>query len=131
MTCDAWQASNADAYFAVTGSWIEETSPGVWKLQSALLGFTRMNSAHNGVRLGRALYKIAKRVGITHKVSIMIFITGITCQHYFPYQVGWVTCDNASNNDTMLVNFASRINKDPHRRELKVKEWDYEQRHIR
>jgi hypothetical protein len=24
MTCDAWQASNTDGYFAVTGHWIEE-----------------------------------------------------------------------------------------------------------
>ena len=24
LTCDAWQASNTDGYFAVTGHWIEE-----------------------------------------------------------------------------------------------------------
>ena len=40
LTCDAFQASNTDGYFAVTGHWIEELSPGVWKLESALLGFT-------------------------------------------------------------------------------------------
>lgn len=69
LTCDAWQASNQDAYFAVTGHWIEESAPSVWEQKSALFGFTQMNSAHNGVRLGRALYKIAKRLGIAHKVS--------------------------------------------------------------
>lgn len=69
MTCDAWQASNTDAYFAVTGHWIEETSTGVWELKTALLGFTQMNSAHDGERLGHALYKIAVRVGIESKVS--------------------------------------------------------------
>ncbi|KAF8802828.1 hypothetical protein BYT27DRAFT_7076292, partial [Phlegmacium glaucopus] len=68
MTCDAWQASNQDAYLAVTGHWIEETQSGEWKQQSALLGFTQMNTAHDGIRLGRALFKIVKRLRIGHKV---------------------------------------------------------------
>ena len=48
LTCDAWQASNTDGYFAVTGHWIEERSPGKWTLEHALLGFMQMNTAHNG-----------------------------------------------------------------------------------
>ena len=40
LTCNAWQASNSDGYFAVSSHWVEEPSPGVWKLESALLGFT-------------------------------------------------------------------------------------------
>ena len=72
LTCDAWQASNADGYFAVTGHWIEEESPSEWELKTALLGFTRINNAHNGVRLGQALFQIVKRVGIEHKVSCLI-----------------------------------------------------------
>jgi hypothetical protein len=58
LTCDAWQVSNTDGYFAVTGHWIEESTPSQWELKSALLGFTRLNNAHNGKRLGQALYKI-------------------------------------------------------------------------
>ena len=71
LMCDAWQTSNTDAYFAVTGHWIEEVSPGIHKVQGALFEFTQMNTAHNGAHLGHALYKIAKRLGITHKVSII------------------------------------------------------------
>jgi hypothetical protein len=67
LTCDAWQASNQDTYFAVTGHWIEESAPGIWEQKSALFGFMQMNTAHNGVRLGHVLYKIAKRLGIAHK----------------------------------------------------------------
>jgi hypothetical protein len=63
-----WQAGNQDTYFAVTGHWTEEVSPGVWEDRSTLLGFTQMNSAHDGVRLGRALFKIVKRLGFAHKV---------------------------------------------------------------
>lgn len=59
LTCDAWQASNADTYFAVTGHWIEEeVQPNEWVQQEALFGFTQMNTAHNGDRLGQALYKV-------------------------------------------------------------------------
>jgi hypothetical protein len=68
LTCDAWQASNADAYFAVTGHWIEEVQPDEWVEQEALFGFTQMNTAHNGVRLGQALYKVCARLQIVHKV---------------------------------------------------------------
>lgn len=71
LTCDAWQASNVDGYFAITGSWIKEVN-GQWDLRTALLGFTQLNNAHNGARLGQALFKIVSRVGIAHKVGHMI-----------------------------------------------------------
>lgn len=69
MMCDAWQAGNTDGYFAVTGHWIEETTPGLWELKTALLGFMQLNSAHNGEHLGQALFKIIKQVSIVQKVS--------------------------------------------------------------
>jgi hypothetical protein len=68
LTCDAWQASNVDGYFAVTGSWVEEVG-GRWELHTALLGFTKLNNSHNGTRLGQALFKIVARLGIAHKVQ--------------------------------------------------------------
>ena len=69
LTCDAWQASNTDGYFAVTAHWIHEPTLGQWELKSGLIGFTRLNNAHNGERLGQALFKVIRRVGIEHKVS--------------------------------------------------------------
>jgi hypothetical protein len=69
LTCDAWQASNTDGYFAVTGHWIEEIAVAQWELKSSLLGFARVSNAHNGERLGQVLFKIIKRVGIENKVS--------------------------------------------------------------
>lgn len=73
LTCDCWQASNVDAYFAVTAHWIEEDCPGVWKMGMALIGFTQLNNSHNGQRLGQALYKIVERVRIQHKVSLRLW----------------------------------------------------------
>ncbi|KAJ3505119.1 hypothetical protein NMY22_g17694 [Coprinellus aureogranulatus] len=112
LTCDAWQAENRDAYFGVTGHWIEEVTPTDWRLRSGLLGFTQMNTAHDGARLGRALYDIAKRYKITHKI-------------------GWITCDNASNNTTMLKWFEEKINKNPRRVRSRVGKWQRQSRHIR
>ena len=37
--------------------------------EHALFGFTQMNTAHDGERLGQALYKITARLGIVHKVN--------------------------------------------------------------
>lgn len=71
LTCNAWQASNQDTYFAVTGHWVDTSVPGKWKMESALFGFTQMNTAHDGARLGRALYRIVKRLGIANKVLIL------------------------------------------------------------
>ncbi|KAI9462098.1 hypothetical protein HD554DRAFT_1991878, partial [Boletus coccyginus] len=76
--------------FAVTGLWIQETSLGVWKLKTVLLSFMQMNSAHNGLRLGQALYKVIQHLGISHKI-------------------GHLTCDNMSNMDTMVSEFVTQI----------------------
>ena len=77
ITCDAWQASNVDGYFTVTGSWVEENQPGTWKVQTTLLGFVHLNNAYNGTRLSQTLYKVVKRVGITHKVGPLVSVRGL------------------------------------------------------
>jgi hypothetical protein len=58
----------------VTAHWIEEPTPAKWELKSALIGFTQLNNAHNGERLGQALFKIVKRVGIEDKVSVFYIV---------------------------------------------------------
>jgi hypothetical protein len=87
LTCDAWQADNTDAYFAITGHWIQECTHGEWTVEHALLGFAQMNASHTGAQLGQALYKTCEHLQIVSKV-------------------GHVTCDNAKNNTTMLQEFA-------------------------
>jgi hypothetical protein len=78
LTCDAWQASNTNGYSVVTKHWIEESRSGVWELLSALLGFIRLNNAHNGKQLGGALFKIVERLGIAHQVFKPIYFEIIT-----------------------------------------------------
>jgi hypothetical protein len=57
LTCDAWQASNTDGYFAVTGHWVEEIAPTQWEIKTALIGFTHLSNADNGLHLGHASSK--------------------------------------------------------------------------
>jgi len=78
LTCDAWQAGNADAYFAVTGHWIEEHTEGGWTEEHTLLGFTQLNTAHDGTRLGQVLFKICDCLDIVHKVSAITFLKVIS-----------------------------------------------------
>ena len=67
LTCDGWQASKTDAYFAVMAHLIEvEGDKAINK--SILIGITCLNNAHHGVRLGQALFKVAHRVNIVKKV---------------------------------------------------------------
>lgn len=69
-----------------------------------------MNSSHSGRRLARVFYRIVKRLGIIHKIA-------------------WVTCDNASNNTTMLQRFEVLINRSKHR--VEHPPWLFNGYHIR
>jgi hypothetical protein len=70
-----------DAYFAITGHWIEECSPGEWMLEQALLGFTQMNCSHNGTHLGQMLYMVLNRLHIVHKVCFSFTLCGYNLPH--------------------------------------------------
>lgn len=87
-----------------------------------------MNTAHDGVCLGRALFKTIRRIGIEHKVSFLNLCL-ICDMSDGDDQVGWVTCDNATNNMTMLDNLAARLNASPARAGLK--QWTVRHFHIR
>lgn len=57
----------------ICGHWAldRRSVPNKWKSKNALLGFTRMNTALDGVRLGQALFKIYDWLHIVHKVSCL------------------------------------------------------------
>ena len=51
-------------------------------MHSALLGFTKLNNAHNGRRLGGALFKTIDRLGLAHRVRESMFLR-ITTNFFF------------------------------------------------
>ncbi|GBE87281.1 hypothetical protein SCP_1005280 [Sparassis crispa] len=71
LMCNTWQASNTDDYFAITDLWVEETGPGLWSVQTALLSFMQLSNAHNKKCLSQALFKIVAQLQITHKMKFV------------------------------------------------------------
>lgn len=67
FTCDGWQASNVDGYFAVTAHWIASVN-GTWKLHNAIIGFVQIRNSHNGKRLGGTLYCVLQRLELQKRV---------------------------------------------------------------
>lgn len=45
LTCDGWQASNINRYFAITGHWVEVTARCCWELKHSLFGFVHPTDA--------------------------------------------------------------------------------------
>ncbi|KAF7334741.1 HAT family dimerization domain-containing protein [Mycena sanguinolenta] len=90
-TMDLWTDQKKRPFMAVTGHWLEATlvdTPSgpqyVLKLRTDLIGFLRVPGNHDGEHLATAFLYIIDRIGITSKL-------------------GWVTLDNASNNDTFMT----------------------------
>ena len=66
-----------------------------------------MNNAHNGKWLGQALFKIVDQVGIAHKVRSGAIL--LLLKIWGGPQIGHVTCDNASNNNIIMQEFATHL----------------------
>ena len=88
----------------MTGHWIEECAASKWTIETTLLGFVQMNTAHNGTCLGQALYKACNCLCIVAKIRTDSVERESLLANLL--QVGHITCDNAKNNNTMLEEFA-------------------------
>ena len=87
--------------------WIEESTLAKWELKSGLIGFMWLNNAHNGESLSQALFKVIKQVRIEKHVSVILM--DVPSNLLFAIKVGHITCDNASNNSTMMKELAMRL----------------------
>ncbi|OBZ71068.1 hypothetical protein A0H81_08990 [Grifola frondosa] len=90
FTSDMWSDPNLTPFMAVTAHWIkaktEETPVGprkVLELRADLIGFLRVPGRHDGQHLAQAFLFTLDRLEITP-------------------QIGWITLDNASNNDKLM-----------------------------
>ena len=114
LTCNVWQAENTDGYFVVTGHWVEEGSQGSdmwmeWKVKLSLFGFVHMNCSHDGWQLGHALFKIVAHLKVKHKVcSFNAYLIPVSLWNVHA-QIGYITCDNTTNNNTMASYFTSHV----------------------
>ncbi len=101
---------------AVTAHWIEgvevKTMTGLQKnmqLRSDLVGFLHIPGRHTGKHLAECFLFILDRLDITEKVS-----SGSICLFAWLLiflQIGCITCDNASNNNTMMTHLQAMLQK--------------------
>jgi hypothetical protein len=92
---DAWTSPNHKAYIAIT---VHFQKDGV--LVAMLLDLVEVAESHSGSHLAAAFVKVLEDFMITDKVSIQLYCF---CQSALTVaQIISVTCDNASNNDTMV-----------------------------
>ena len=111
MTCDGWQASNTDGYFAVTAHWIKALTPKEWELSSALIG-CMASTMHMSVNIldklcsrSSSTWGLKTRCIATHEFTHMLMLTLVVTLTTHLLKVGHVTCDNARNNITMMKEF--------------------------
>lgn len=86
LTCDTWTSDTMNAYLAVTAHYMS-TSGSDWCLENELVGFKLLHGSHSGLNLARVVFDVCNDMGIVKKI-------------------GWMTTDNASNNDTMMTELA-------------------------
>ncbi|KAJ2921202.1 hypothetical protein H1R20_g15892, partial [Candolleomyces eurysporus] len=99
LTTDLWSDTNLCPFMAVTAHWIEaktvQTAEGPvtsLNLRADLIAFHNLPGRHTGEHLGTALLHVLDRLKIVGKI-------------------GWITVDNASNNDTMMEHLAVLLNR--------------------
>ncbi|KZT04769.1 uncharacterized protein LAESUDRAFT_657303, partial [Laetiporus sulphureus 93-53] len=108
FTTDLWSDPDLAPFMAVTAHWIQalmvETSAGpkhVLKLRADLIGFHCVPGRHTGQHLSQAFLFLLDRLKITYKVRLMLD-NHIEFEQIY-VQIGWITMDNASNNDTFIA----------------------------
>ncbi|KIJ33310.1 hypothetical protein M422DRAFT_112455, partial [Sphaerobolus stellatus SS14] len=88
LTIDCWSSKAMQSYIAITAHYIiTQTKGDAWELEEELFGFNEIEGQHTGHNLSDYIMKQLQEFGIHHKL-------------------GWITTDNATNNDTMLSTLA-------------------------
>jgi hypothetical protein len=106
FTTDMWSDPNMTPYMAVTAHWLQSTVQAmqhgpqhILKLQADLIGFLRVPGRHDGEHLAHAFIYILDHISITPKVNVPS-VFHFRCSMLS--KIGWITLNNASNNDTLL-----------------------------
>ncbi|QRV92764.1 AC9 transposase [Ceratobasidium sp. AG-Ba] len=101
LTSDLWSDANQRSFMAVTAHYINERG----SLQDHLISFRKIDGEHTGANIAQALFQVLQESDIVGKV-------------------GWITLDNASNNDTLMEELATSLKQygaefDPERNRIR------------
>jgi hypothetical protein len=105
---DAWTSPNHKAYVAVTIHFEKKGIP-----VSMLLDLIQVATSHSGVNLANAFAKVLEDFGISDKVSNKYLTTQSPMSLLTCTQILSITCDNASNNDTMIEELGDLVDAFP------------------
>ena len=109
FTTDAWTSPNHKAYVAFTVHFEHEGSP-----MLMLLDVVEVAKSHSSVNLAKAFANVLEEFGIEDKVSSRLHNRILVdLLHVFSSQILSVTCDNASNNNTMVEHLATLVENFP------------------
>ncbi|KAF5319881.1 hypothetical protein D9758_017850 [Tetrapyrgos nigripes] len=94
FTFDLWTSDPSDPYLSATCHyiWAPKDQPTEWELKCENLAFAPFLGHHSGANQAAVLLETFKKYGIDCK------------------KLGWLTADNASNNDTALTNISFEMN---------------------
>jgi hypothetical protein len=78
-------------------------------LAEHLIAFRRIKGQHTGSNIGQALFSIFDDAGITHKVGSFQPLHPFCRSHTIHWQIGHITLDNASNNNTLMAELEAAL----------------------
>jgi hypothetical protein len=108
-TFDTWTSGSGDAYLAFTIHYVDAPPSNLndWVMVNKLLALPELDGGHSGANQADVLLRVIDRYNIGPKVSIWaIEAREINLIHS---QLGWMTADNATNNDTALHKVAKHV----------------------
>ncbi|KAJ8081360.1 hypothetical protein PM082_007195 [Marasmius tenuissimus] len=95
FTTDGWSDTTIFPFIAVTAHWVERESnspdPGL-RMRAAVISFYGLPISHTGTHLAHALANILERVEVIDNI-------------------GYITLDNASNNNVMLKDLETIVGR--------------------
>jgi len=112
LTTDLWSDPNLNSYMAITAHYMtRHLKNGSLILRSKLIAFRHMEGSHSGGNIADNFLKVIDELGIAHKVSWLSPSTSVATLMTLPFwQLGQITADNASNNNTFLESMARQLN---------------------
>ncbi|KAF8225380.1 hypothetical protein L208DRAFT_1306558, partial [Tricholoma matsutake] len=79
FTTDIWLNKNCRPHLAITAHWIAKVEGSTsLQLKASLIAFHRLHGGHDGVSLGKTVFRLLDRAGVTIKVTFFIVGHGFT-----------------------------------------------------
>ncbi|KAG1874417.1 hypothetical protein F4604DRAFT_1582119, partial [Suillus subluteus] len=110
-TTDLWSDPNLDSFMVLTAHFMMCDVKGILILKTHLVAFWFIEGAHTGAHLGQEFLKITDDLETSNKVHI---VCKVVFELYFILtfsQLSQVTMDNASNNNTIMVEIKGELTR--------------------